>query len=187
MPGRLDPLGGADGAAPGEIPPFRALNLATAGVVGYSSAPMKKVKLTDLSPVERRLVQKAIAVREKAYAPFSHYKCGAALLDVRNRIHAGCNIETIDFTLTTHAEMDAINDMIKTGVFQLKALACAVQSSSGYALPCGLCRQKIREFSTGPDARIIAINLTKQGRIRHISVTTIGDIYPNPFTPAGLA
>lgn len=148
---------------------------------------MKKVKLAELSPIERRLVQQAIQVRHKAYAPFSRYKCGAALLDIRNRIHAGCNIETIDFTLTTHAEMDAINDMIKTGVFQLKTIACAVQSSSGYALPCGLCRQKIREFATGPEAGIIAINLTRQGRIRHISMTTIGEIYPVPFTPAGLA
>ena len=148
---------------------------------------MKKVKLSELSSVERRLVQKAIAVRHKAYAPFSHYKCGAALLDFKNKIHAGCNIETIDFTLTTHAEMDAINDMIKTGVFKLKTLACAVQSSSGYALPCGLCRQKIREFATGPEARIIAINLAKSGNVRHISVTTIGEIYPIPFTPDGLA
>ena len=144
---------------------------------------MKKVKLTELSAVERRLVQKAIAVRQKAYAPFSHYKCGAALLDMKNKIHVGCNIETIDFTLTTHAEMDAINDMIKTGTFQLKALAVAVQSSSGYALPCGLCRQKIREFAAGPDAKILAINLNPQGKIRHVSVTTIDAIYPLSFTP----
>ena len=43
---------------------------------------MKNVKLTDLSAIERRLVQKAIGIREKAYAPFSNYKCGAALLDI---------------------------------------------------------------------------------------------------------
>jgi cytidine deaminase len=148
---------------------------------------MQKVKLADLSATDQRLVRSAIAVRQKAYAPFSHYKCGAALLDIRNRTHVGCNIETIDFTLTTHAEMDAINGMIKSGVFKLKVLACAVQSSSGYALPCGLCRQKIREFSTGPEPRIIAVNLTRTGSVRHISVTTIGEIYPIPFTPDGLA
>lgn len=147
---------------------------------------MEKVKLSELSAGDRKLVQAAIAIRQKAYAPFSHYKCGAALRDVKHRIHAGCNIETIDFTLTTHAEMDAINDMIKTGTFQLEALAVAVQSSSGYALPCGLCRQKIREFATGPDARIIAVNLTRQGKVRHVTLTTIGEIYPVPFTPAGL-
>ena len=144
---------------------------------------MKKVNLSELSAIERRLVQKAIAVRQKAYAPFSHYKCGAALLDAKNRIHVGCNIETIDFTLTTHAEMDAINDMIKTGVFKLKTLAVALQAANGFALPCGLCRQKIREFAVGAAAKIIAINLNPQGKIRHVSVTTIGDIYPLSFTP----
>ena len=144
---------------------------------------MKKVKLTELSAVERRLVREAIRVRQKAYAPFSRYKCGAALLDVKNRIHAGCNIETIDFTLTTHAEMDAINDMIKTGVFKLKTLAVALQAANGFALPCGLCRQKIREFSIGADAKILAVNLNARGGIRHVSVTTIGELYPLAFTP----
>ena len=137
----------------------------------------------DYAEVNLGLVQKAIDVREKAYAPFSHYKCGAALLDARNKIHVGCNIETIDFTLTTHAEMDAINDMIKTGVFKLKTLAVALQAANGFALPCGLCRQKIREFAIGPDAKILAINLNPQGQIRHVSVTTIDDIYPLSFTP----
>ena len=148
---------------------------------------MKKVKLSELSAVERRLVQKAIEVREKAYAPFSHYKCGAALLDIRNRIHVGCNIETIDFTLTTHAEMDAINGMIKSGVFKLRTIACAVQAGNGFALPCGLCRQKIREFAEGPETKVLAINLNRQGKIRHVSATNIGDIYPLSFTPDCLA
>ena len=148
---------------------------------------MKKVPLSGLSAIDRRLVAAAVAVRQKAYAPFSKYKCGAALLDIRNRMHVGCNIETIDFTLTTHAEMDAINDMIKTGVFQLKTIATAVQAGNGFALPCGLCRQKIREFAIGPEARVIAINLNRRGGIRHIHVTTIGDIYPLSFTPDCLA
>ena len=148
---------------------------------------MKRVPLSGLSATDRRLVAAAVAVRQKAYAPFSKYKCGAALLDIRNRMHVGCNIETIDFTLTPHAEMDAINDMIKTGVFQLKTIATAVQAGNGFALPCGLCRQKIREFAIGPEARVIAINLNRRGGIRHISVTTIGDIYPLSFTPDCLA
>ena len=148
---------------------------------------MKKVKLSELTAVERRLVQKAIEVREKAYAPFSRYKCGAALLDIRNRIHVGCNIETIDFTLTTHAEMDAINGMIKSGVFKLRTIACAVQAGNGFALPCGLCRQKIREFAEGPETKVLAINLNGRGKIRHVSATNIGDIYPLSFTPDCLA
>lgn len=148
---------------------------------------MKNVKLTELSAVDRRLVAKAIAVREKAHAPFSHYKCGAALLDVRNKIHVGCNVETIDFTLTTHAEMDAINGMVKSGVLQLKTMAVAVLAVNGYAFPCGLCRQKIREFSIGDNAKILAIGVDAKGRIRQLGLTTIGALYPLSFTSDCLA
>lgn len=148
---------------------------------------MKKAKLSELSAGERRLVQKAIAVREKAHAPFSHYKCGAALLDVKNRIHVGCNVETIDFTLTTHAEMDAINGMVKSGVLRLKTMAVAVLAVNGFAFPCGLCRQKIREFSIGDDAQIIAVGVDARGRIRQLGRTTIGELYPLSFTADCLA
>lgn len=149
--------------------------------------PMKNVKLSQLSPAERRLVRQAVRIREKAYAPFSNYKCGAALLDVKNKIHTGCNVETVDFTLTTHAEMDAINGMVKSGVFQLKALAVAVLAVNGYAYPCGLCRQKIREFSIGDQARILAVGVDARGRIQQLGVTTIGALYPRSFTSACLA
>ena len=148
---------------------------------------MNKVKLSDLTAIERRLVQKAIEVRKKAYAPFSQYKCGAALLDIRNRIHVGCNIETIDFTLTTHAEMDAINGMIKSGVLKLKALAVAVLAVNGFAYPCGLCRQKIREFCIGDEAKIIAVGVDARGRIQQIGLTSIGELYPLSFTSDCLA
>lgn len=143
---------------------------------------MKTVTLSDLSDDDRQLVEQAIAVREKAYAPFSHYTCGAALRDIRNKIHVGCNIETLDLTLTTHAEMDAINGMIKSGVFKLQALAVAVLSVNGYAFPCGLCRQKIREFAVGDEARIIAVGVDAQGGIAHLALTTIGELYPYSFT-----
>ncbi|MDY0146330.1 MAG: cytidine deaminase [Kiritimatiellia bacterium] len=143
---------------------------------------MKTVTLSDLTAADRRLVEQAIAVREKAYAPFSNFKCGAALRDIRNNVHVGCNIETLDLTLTTHAEMDAINGMVKSGVFKLKALAVAVFSVNGYAFPCGLCRQKIREFALDDDARIIAVGVDADGNIVNLALTTIGELYPYSFT-----
>jgi cytidine deaminase len=148
---------------------------------------MNNVTLSELSALERKLVEKAIAIREKAHAPFSHYKCGAAALDIRNRIHVGCNVETVDFTLTTHAEMDAINGMVKSGVLQLKAMAVAVLAVNGYAFPCGLCRQKIREFSIGDHAKILAIGVDAKGRITQLGLTTIGELYPLSFTSDCLA
>lgn len=144
---------------------------------------MQQIEYSALSAVEQTLVHAAMEVRQKAYVPFSHYKCGAALLDVANNIHAGCNVETLDMTLTTHAEMDALNGMIKSGVFKLQMMVCALQAQNGFALPCGLCRQKIREFSIGDDARLLGVNLDENGQIRHIVATTIGELYPYPFTP----
>ncbi len=144
---------------------------------------MKHVTFSSLSAADQRLVRAAIAIREKSHAPYSGYKCGAALRDIRNKIHVGCNIETVDYTLTTHAEMDAINGMVKTGVLQLKTLAVAVLAVKGFAFPCGLCRQKIREFSIGDDARIIAVGVDAKGKIQQIALTTIGELYPQSFTP----
>lgn len=144
---------------------------------------MKYIEYTSLSSLQQELIQQAIVAREKAYAPFSHFRCGAALLDVNGNTHIGCNIETIDLTLTTHAEMDAINSMIKSGVFQLKMLACALKAQNGFALPCGLCRQKIRQFSIGDDAEILGVNLDEKDQIRHVALTSIGELYPHSFTP----
>lgn len=144
---------------------------------------MKQVELTDLSDDDQQLVRAAVAIRKKGHAPYSRYTCGAALRDIRQQVHVGCNVETVDFTLTTHAEMDAINSMVKTGVLQLEAMAVAVLAVHGYAFPCGLCRQKIREFAIGDDARIIAVGVDAAGTIRQIALTTIGELYPHSFTP----
>ena len=58
---------------------------------------MKHVTFSSLSAADQRLVRAAIAIREKSHAPYSGYKCGAALRDIRNKIHVGCNIETVDY------------------------------------------------------------------------------------------
>ena len=147
---------------------------------------MKTVKFDDLSETDRDLVAKAIEVREKAHAPYSNYKCGAALRDDRNRIHVGINVETLDMTLTTHAEMDAINCMVRSGSLKLEALAVAVHSADGYAFPCGLCRQKIREFAVGDHARILAVAVDAHNQVLSLAATTIGELYPQPFTPESL-
>lgn len=148
---------------------------------------MKNVKLSDLPPADRRLVRAAVAIRRRAYAPLSGYQCGAALRDAKNHVHAGCNVETIDMTLTTHAEMDAINGMVKSGVMKLVAMAVAVRADKGVTFPCGLCRQKIREFAVGEEARILGVGVDARGRIRQIRTATIGELYPQAFTSECLA
>lgn len=144
---------------------------------------MKKVSLEELTSGQRELVGMAIEVKRQAYAPYSHYDVGAALRDETGAAHAGCNVEGCDFTLTTHAEMSAINAMVKTGVKKLVEIAIAVESEIGYGMPCGLCRQKIREFAGARDIPVIGVNLDADDRIRDIYVSSLEELLPYSFGP----
>ncbi len=144
---------------------------------------MNSVALTSLTPVEQDLIHRAIAVRQKSYAPYSNYKVGAALLDEKGQVYTGCNVESADYSLTTHAEMDAINSMVKSGVLKLKMIAVVVKSDVGYGMPCGLCRQKIREFAGGLNVHVIGVNLDDQDRIKEIYISTLKDLLPYSFGP----
>lgn len=144
---------------------------------------MKQCALADLSAREQRLVNEAVAVRQKAYAPYSHYKVGAALWDDHDQLHTGCNVEGADFTLTTHAEMSALNAMVKSGVLKLKVIAVAVKSDIGHGMPCGLCRQKIKEFSADRQVRVIGINLDAAEQIQAIFVSDLEELLPYSFGP----
>ena len=147
---------------------------------------MKKCALTELSNTEQRLVLEAVAARKHAYAPYSNFKVGASLLDEKEVIHSSCNVEGADYTLTTHAEMGAINAMVRAGVLRLKKMAVAVQAKAGYAMPCGLCRQKIREFAAGPDVGVLGVNLDEAGNIREIYASTLEELLPYSFGPEHL-
>ncbi len=142
---------------------------------------MKKVTREELSPTQQALLKEALAVREMAYAPYSGFKVGAALLDEKNAIHTGCNVEGADFTLTTHAEMGAINAMVKTGVHRLKEIVVVVKSDIGHGMPCGLCRQKIREFAPDPQVPVVGVSLNEQDEIRDISVSYMDELLPFSF------
>ena len=148
---------------------------------------MKQLEFSELTPVQQTLVNRAVEIRQRAYAPYSNYKVGVALVDEKDNIHAGCNIESADYTLTTHAEMDAINTMVKTGVLQRKGIAFVVKSDVGNAMPCGLCRQKIREFSASPNVQVIGINLDKSEKIQHIFIAPMSELFPYGFGPDFLA
>lgn len=144
---------------------------------------MKRKKYNDLNEVQKRLINEAIIVRKNAYAPYSKYKVGAALIDVENNIHTGCNVESADYTLTTHAEMVAINSMVKSGVLKLREIAVVVKSDIGYGLPCGLCRQKIREFSLNLQVNIMGVNIDGNDNIKDIFLLTLDEILPYSFGP----
>lgn len=124
---------------------------------------------------KERLIQAALAARDKAYVPYSNYRVGAALLTKEGKIITGCNVENASYGLSNCAERTAIFKAISEGERDFAGLAVAVYGKKA-ASPCGACRQVIREFFAD-DAEIILVNEEGQG-----SVFTIAQLLPGAFT-----
>ena len=101
-----------------------------------------------------RLLQSARECMQRAYAPYSHFKVGAALLTSEDRIFSGCNVENASYGLTNCAERTAIFSAVaQTGPgLTIRAMA-VVNDQEVPCSPCGACRQVIYEF--GPDAIVV--------------------------------
>ncbi|MGH9600801.1 MAG: cytidine deaminase [Terriglobales bacterium] len=108
-----------------------------------------------LSAAQRRtLLNAARGVMRKAYAPFSKFLVGAAILTGKGAIYAGCNVENSSYGLTNCAERTAIFTAVAAEGKRMKVRAVAVVNGKGVACsPCGACRQVIFEF--GPDAVVL--------------------------------
>src|SRR5690554_6944663 len=91
------------------------------------------------------LIRQALAAKELAYAPYSGYRVGAAVLGKGGKIYRGCNIENASYSLTNCAERTALFNAIADGERSFAGLAVAVDGKLP-ASPCGSCRQVIREF-----------------------------------------
>ncbi|MDR3239461.1 MAG: cytidine deaminase, partial [Clostridiales bacterium] len=94
----------------------------------------------------RRLIGKAMEAREFAYAPYSRFRVGAALLTKSQKIYTGCNVESASFSPTTCAERVAILKAVSEGEKDFSIIA-VVGSGTDYAAPCGVCRQLLYEFA----------------------------------------
>ncbi|MBQ7775069.1 MAG: cytidine deaminase [Lachnospiraceae bacterium] len=103
---------------------------------------------------EKKLIEKAIEAAKLAYAPYSKYHVGAALLTVDEKIFTGCNIENASFGATNCAERTAFFKAVSEGQKSFKAIAIVGGPADGetksqfseYAFPCGICRQVMQEF-----------------------------------------
>ncbi len=94
------------------------------------------------------LIRAATKAREQAYARYSGYRVGAAILDEQGRVHTGCNVENAAYPLGSCAETAAIGAMIAAGGERIRAIAVVGGSDDvGICTPCGGCRQRIREFA----------------------------------------
>jgi cytidine deaminase len=100
-----------------------------------------------------RLVEEATVARERAYAPYSRYKVGAALATRKGTIFVGCNVENASLGATICAERGAIMQMVAAG--ELDPVACAVVTGDG-ASPCGICRQVLAEFARDMPVAVVA-------------------------------
>ena len=109
-----------------------------------------------------KLIDEATKAREGAYAPYSNFKVGAALLLADGNIVRGCNIENASFGATNCAERTAIFKAVSEGHRDFKAIAIvggkADEPLSDYAYPCGICRQVMCEFCPDDFPIIVAIN-----------------------------
>lgn len=143
---------------------------------------MEFIDYNSLDDNDKMLINAAIDVRKFAYCPYSQYKVGAALLDANSTIHTGCNVESADYTLTSHAEMVAIDSMVKSGCHEVVKIAIVAKGIGNKpATPCGLCRQKISEFDKSNNSNVIIVNLNKNDEIVNIHTTTLSELLPYSF------
>jgi len=119
------------------------------------------------------LIQQALDVREKAYAPYSEFPVGAVLLGKSGKLYTGCNVENISFGLTICAERMAIYKAISEGEREFEAIAIVADMEEPVP-PCGACRQVLAEFS--PNMMVIMSNL--KGETKEM---ILSDLFPEPF------
>lgn len=126
---------------------------------------------------KKDLIECAIHVREWAYAPYSHYAVGAALLTASGKVYEGVNIENATYPTTMCAERVAVYKAVSEGEREFTAIAVATENGGS---PCGSCRQVLAEF--GLQTLIIIADVT--GEI-HLEAT-VEKLLPNAFTPEDL-
>ncbi|GIK55885.1 MAG: cytidine deaminase [Chloroflexi bacterium] len=122
------------------------------------------------------LIQAAMAARRQAYAPYSKYPVGAALLTPDGRIFTGVNVENASYGLTICAERTAVFKAVSEGCREFVAVAVATENAGS---PCGACRQVLAEFAG--DIPVWLANAAGHGR-----ETTLYTLLPDHFGPEHL-
>jgi len=129
------------------------------------------------------LVREAISAREYAYAPYSGFMVGAALLGQSGKLYAGCNIENAAYGPSNCAERTAFFKAVSEGERSFTAIAIAgwpKDGKAGFAYPCGVCRQVMMEFCTGDFKIIVAKSADEY--VTH----TLEELFPHGFGPDNL-
>ncbi len=127
-----------------------------------------------------QLIAAACDARGRAYAPYSHFSVGAALLADDGRVYSGVNIENASYGLTVCAERNAIGAMVIGGGRRLRGIAVCTENG---VTPCGACRQVLSEFIDHDGDAVVWI-VDGQGNVRE---TTLAGLLPDSFGARHLA
>ena len=122
------------------------------------------------------LIKAACEARARAYAPYSHYKVGAAILTEDGRLFTGVNVENVSYGLTICAERTAVFKMVSEGARRIVAVAICTENGGS---PCGACRQVLSEFADDIPVWLC----DSQGKVRQ---TTLHTLLPDHFGPEHL-
>ena len=123
---------------------------------------------------QRELIERAMAMAKAAYAPYSHFQVGAAVLAESGKVYGGANVENASYGATMCAERSAIAAAVNAGERKLAAIAVT-------ATPCGVCRQVMREFC---DPRAFKVIVAKSAD--DYKVFTLAELLPESFGPEHL-
>lgn len=129
---------------------------------------------------DEQLMERARKARERAYAPYSKYDVGCAIL-ANGKVYEGANVENVSFGAVICAERAAVSAAVYDGVRNIDTVALMTQSSPPVA-PCGLCRQTIQEFASDPSKVRILIGNTEGEVIE----TTLAELLPRGFRKSDL-
>lgn len=138
-------------------------------MAGVSGDRLRWGKIMD----DSQLVQRALEARKQAYAPYSGFAVGAALLTEKGRVYVGANVENASLGLSICAERVAVFSAVAAGEREFVRLAVAANAQEP-AIPCGACLQVIRQFSD--NLGMICAN--PEGEVRLINIR---DLLPDPF------
>lgn len=130
---------------------------------------------------KKELVKQAFKAREMAYAPYSHFKVGAALLTKNGKVYMGCNIENASYTPTNCAERTAFFKAVSEGEREFQAIAIVGGKEEAVKLdlcaPCGVCRQVMMEFCNPKDFEVILCDMEEE-----IHTYTLEQLLPLGFS-----
>ena len=145
----------------------------------YAAPGWRTTDDAELTPGDEALLDAAAGARANAYAPYSGFAVGAALLTADGRVVVGCNVENAAYPAGICAERTAVAAAVAGGARQHVAIA-VVGSGPGPTTPCGMCRQVLNEMS--PDLRVLCA-----GSDRRVSAHRLESLLPHSFGPARLA